>query len=75
MLYYMTIAIMTMLVMTQVYINIKKLKRIIEIFRKREKAYRDFIDMLEEHYSNESVDAEIIFLKKRLELSDYWVKK
>jgi len=71
----MTIAIMTMLVMTQVYINIKKLKRIIEIFRKREKAYRDFIDMLEEHYSNESVDAEIIFLKKRLELSDYWVKK
>ena len=75
MLYWMTIAIMTMLVMTQVYINIKKLKRTIEIFRKREKAYRDFIDMLEEHYSNESVDAEIIFLKKRLELSDYWVKK
>ena len=54
--------------------EIKKLKGTINIYKKRELAYQNFLNMLEEYYSNESIDAEISNLRKVLELSNYWIK-
>jgi len=71
--YYIPIVIIFLVTIVQIFISIGKLKATIRLYKKREKTYQDFLELLEEYYSNESVDAEIYNLRKVLKLSDYWV--